>query len=212
MGKIPWRKEWLPTPVFLPGEFHAQRSLTGYSPRSCKKLDISERLILIVQVLSLGHSLSALRDWLFRRGKGGASIYRSFSKQHPHPQPHQVITTPKKLLLIKPRSLKLLNLVFSYVWKDASLGLLKSFLWYVPYLATASILLLNPQFPQGEPCWGWPLGLLASRPFVYWYGRWHSLSTFDMQIIIFPIYKQNCILFHHQWLAIILANNTLFTT
>ena len=31
VGKIPWRKEWLPTPVFLPGEFHGQRSLVGYS-------------------------------------------------------------------------------------------------------------------------------------------------------------------------------------
>ena len=29
--KIPWRREWLPTPVFLPGEFHGQRSLEGYS-------------------------------------------------------------------------------------------------------------------------------------------------------------------------------------
>ena len=27
--KIPWRKEWLPTPAFLPGEFHGQRSLVG---------------------------------------------------------------------------------------------------------------------------------------------------------------------------------------
>ena len=30
--KIPWRMEWQPTPVFLPGEFHGQRSLAGYSP------------------------------------------------------------------------------------------------------------------------------------------------------------------------------------
>ena len=29
--KIPWRREWLPTPVFLPGEFYGQRSLVGYS-------------------------------------------------------------------------------------------------------------------------------------------------------------------------------------
>ena len=28
---IPWRKKWQPTPVFLPGEFHGQRSLVGYS-------------------------------------------------------------------------------------------------------------------------------------------------------------------------------------
>ena len=31
VGKIPWRREWLPTPVFLAGEFHGQRSLAGYS-------------------------------------------------------------------------------------------------------------------------------------------------------------------------------------
>ena len=32
VGKIPWRREWLPTPVFFPGEFHGQRSLESYSP------------------------------------------------------------------------------------------------------------------------------------------------------------------------------------
>ena len=32
LQKIPWRREWQPTPVFLPGESHGQRSLAGYSP------------------------------------------------------------------------------------------------------------------------------------------------------------------------------------
>ena len=32
VGKIPWRRKWPPTPVFLPGESHGQRSLEGYSP------------------------------------------------------------------------------------------------------------------------------------------------------------------------------------
>jgi len=31
-GKIPWRRAQLPTPLFLPGEFHGQRHLAGYSP------------------------------------------------------------------------------------------------------------------------------------------------------------------------------------
>ena len=31
-GKIPWRRAWQHTQVFLPGEFHGQRSLEGYSP------------------------------------------------------------------------------------------------------------------------------------------------------------------------------------
>ena len=32
VGKIPWSRKWKPTPVFLPGKFHGQRSLVGYSP------------------------------------------------------------------------------------------------------------------------------------------------------------------------------------
>ena len=37
--KIPWRRGWQPTPVFLPGEFHGQSSLVGYSLQDHKKLD-----------------------------------------------------------------------------------------------------------------------------------------------------------------------------
>ena len=32
VGKIPWSRKWQPTPVFLPGKSHGQRSLAGYSP------------------------------------------------------------------------------------------------------------------------------------------------------------------------------------
>ena len=45
VGKIPWRREWPPTPLFLPGEFHGQRSLAGCNPQGRKELDITERLI-----------------------------------------------------------------------------------------------------------------------------------------------------------------------
>ena len=38
----PLKKEWQPFPVFLPGEFHGQRSLTGSSPRGHKELDTKE--------------------------------------------------------------------------------------------------------------------------------------------------------------------------
>ena len=44
--KIPWRREWQPTPVFLPGECHEQRSLAGYSPWGHKALDTTEWLTL----------------------------------------------------------------------------------------------------------------------------------------------------------------------
>ena len=42
--KIPWRRKWQPTPIFLPGEFHGQRSLEDYSPWGHKKSDTTERL------------------------------------------------------------------------------------------------------------------------------------------------------------------------
>ena len=47
VGKIPWRRARQPTPVFLPGESHGQRSLVGYSPWHRKELDMTERLTLL---------------------------------------------------------------------------------------------------------------------------------------------------------------------
>ena len=41
-SKIPWRKAWQPTPVFLPGESHRQRSLVGTSPWGCQESDMTE--------------------------------------------------------------------------------------------------------------------------------------------------------------------------
>ena len=40
--KIPWRKKWKPTPVFLPRKFQGQRNLADYSPWGCKELDMTE--------------------------------------------------------------------------------------------------------------------------------------------------------------------------
>ena len=44
VGKISWRREWQPTPVFLPGESHGWRGLVGYSPQGRKESDVTERL------------------------------------------------------------------------------------------------------------------------------------------------------------------------
>ena len=45
VGKIPWGREWLPTPVFLPGELHGQRSPVGYRPWGGKESDTTKWLI-----------------------------------------------------------------------------------------------------------------------------------------------------------------------
>ena len=45
--KIPWRRKWQPTPVFLPGESYGQRSLVGYSPWGCREKDMTEHACML---------------------------------------------------------------------------------------------------------------------------------------------------------------------
>ena len=59
--KIPWRRKWQPTPVFLPGKSHGQRSLTGYSPWGLKELDMTEQLHF-QKVVSSGFNLQFPND------------------------------------------------------------------------------------------------------------------------------------------------------
>ena len=51
VGKMPWRREWQPTPVLLPGESHGQKSLVGYSPCGRKESDMTEQLTRISDCL-----------------------------------------------------------------------------------------------------------------------------------------------------------------
>ena len=60
-GKIPWRRKWQPTLVFLPGKFHTQRSLEGYSPRGHKELDMTEWLHFHFHLLE---NLANVKVWL----------------------------------------------------------------------------------------------------------------------------------------------------
>ena len=62
--KIPWRRKWLPTPVFLPGESPEQRSLVGYSPWGHKKLDTIEQLSMHMQ-----HMRSSEMLWHYSQGE-----------------------------------------------------------------------------------------------------------------------------------------------
>ena len=51
VGKISWRRKWQPTPVFLPGKSHGQKSLVGYSPWGRKESDTTERLSDLLNIL-----------------------------------------------------------------------------------------------------------------------------------------------------------------
>ena len=83
VGKIPWRRAWQPTPVFLPGESHGQRSLVSYSPWGRKELDTTE--------------------WLngYHRGDRASS---------PHPQISNLRPSAKLLLLRKATESRVLGI------------------------------------------------------------------------------------------------------
>ena len=68
--KIPWTREWQPTVVFLPREFHGQRNLEGYSPWGCKESDRTKWLTLtcFLRNMYAGQEAHGTTDW-FQIGK-----------------------------------------------------------------------------------------------------------------------------------------------
>ena len=63
--KVPWRRAWQPTPAFLPGEPHGQRSLAGYSPQGHKRAGHGWSHLLCIQGLTEVSKLTWGRqdDW-----------------------------------------------------------------------------------------------------------------------------------------------------
>ena len=79
VGKIPWRREPLPTPVYLPGEFHGQRNLVGYSPLDLKESDMTEWLKLS-QTSILG--LYSPLKWCLLRHQTTSPLWRLRSRRY----------------------------------------------------------------------------------------------------------------------------------
>ena len=85
-----WRRKWQPTPVFLPGEFHRQRSLAGYNPWGCTELDQTKTtqhartqnvvalMAKLCQTLLQPHGLEPARllcPWVFPGKNTGAGCH-----------------------------------------------------------------------------------------------------------------------------------------
>ena len=75
--EIPWRKKWQPTPVFLPGKSHGQRSPVGYSPWGRKESETTEPL----HFTSLHFSMRSTMCTLFKTAVCSSSLAL-------HPQSH----------------------------------------------------------------------------------------------------------------------------
>ena len=78
--KLPWRRKKQPTPVFLPGESHGQRSLVGYSPWGCKESDTTEWLIGSIGVQPINNAVIVLGE---QRRDSAVHIHVSIFPQTP---------------------------------------------------------------------------------------------------------------------------------
>ena len=79
VGKIPWRRKWHSTPVFLPGKFHGKRSLEGNSPWSPKVLDMTEWLN-IPPASTHTHHQKDCGSWLLDRSKKALQAFLCISR------------------------------------------------------------------------------------------------------------------------------------
>ena len=70
VGTIPWRKEWQPTPVFWPGEFHGQRRRVSYSVWGCKASNATEQLMCMsAQTCARAHTHTQNKEQKTAPGK-----------------------------------------------------------------------------------------------------------------------------------------------
>ena len=81
--KVPWRREWQSTPVFLPGEFHGQRSLASYSPWGRKELDVTEWLTLSPSC-GMWNLISPIRNWTHTPCTGRQSLPHWTTREVPN--------------------------------------------------------------------------------------------------------------------------------
>ena len=111
--KIPWRRKWQPTPVFLPGESHGQRSLADYSPWDHKESDTAKHTqtstnFITYHQSSVGSVLSAV-DILVK------TVFSSSRACSNKQSQHNII---KLLMMIKCRELRVSRGgIFNPVWR-----------------------------------------------------------------------------------------------
>ena len=75
---IPWKKEWQPTPAFLPGECHGQRSLVGYSPWGRIEPDTTEWLTLSLSNLFWHRGLVSWKTIFSQIGGDGSRMIQAY--------------------------------------------------------------------------------------------------------------------------------------
>ena len=167
-GGIPlhtWRRKWQPTPVFLSGEFHGQRSLVGYSPWGGKESDMSEWL---THTHTHTHTHTIAHYRAFCHLTGCVSLTPFFSPYHflfPFWNKYHIlslVTCRMFTLRLPPKKVLLLN---SSKWVSRQLPTVGRVCFsssVTPYL--------RPHPPQGDPHpvteWGGSITAVLFPPHV----------------------------------------------
>ena len=129
--KIPWRRARQPTPVFLPGAAHGQRSLASYSPWSHKESDRTE--VTSVQFSSVAQSCPTLCDPM-NRSTPGLPVHHQlpeFTQTYIHrvmPSSHLILCCPRLLLPPIPPSISIMSQPFARGGQSTGVSALASFL------------------------------------------------------------------------------------
>ena len=69
VGKIPWRRKWQPTPLFLSGKSGGQRSLAGYSPWGHRELGMTEHTHTHTQIIDICNHMDVHQKHLAERSQ-----------------------------------------------------------------------------------------------------------------------------------------------
>ena len=118
VGKIPWRREWQPTPVLLPGKSHGQRSLVSYySPWGRKELDTTGNAHK-EKVNGMNDPVSSINrsHWAMVKRKGGCFKCKRLKRQADHLQ-------GGGLIWILSQARKCKRHFWDKVWKQTRVGI-----------------------------------------------------------------------------------------
>ena len=146
--KIHWRREWQPTPVFLPGESHGQGSLVGYSPWGCKELNTVEQLSNNNEPLGAADHLPRAHssDLCLSQPIANLSLWMASSPQTKffHPCLRALAILPDCKSLPGPSASPTSH---TYCWIMAS----QSLHLYIPVTSSR-----KPSLTTPSPTWGFP--------------------------------------------------------
>ena len=177
-----WRRKWQPTPVFLLGESHGQRSLVGYSSWSHKELDTTEWLTLHFHLASYKQESAA--------ATAPESLQSCPTLCNPINGSPRGSPVPG---ILQARTLEWVAISFSNAWKWKVRAKLLSHVWLLAAPWTAAHQAPPSMGFSRQECWIWRVGIVSPVPMCSF--KQHSYKSQAKQNEPSPLPLQGCLLF-----------------